>query len=199
VKIVNRLALFLALGLIAPACAHAADAPPPSPSLAYGNVNSLYDPGRYEIRGGFLASTWGPEGGTPDINGELVFPKFGRLSGWQDILIPRLQIGGMDNLVGRTSYAYAGALWTVNYERFFAEIFGGAAVHNGPLLNADLSLPSYGCRELYHVGANLGYRFDQNWSAMLTFDHASNGRPTLSNCPANTGLSLLGVRVGYSF
>jgi hypothetical protein len=40
---------------------------------------------------------------------------------------------------------------------------------------------------------------DQNWSAMITFDHASNGSPTLSNCRGNTGISVVGLRVGYAF
>jgi lipid A 3-O-deacylase len=179
--------------------AEAADVSPSPASSVNGGNNTFYDPTRFEIRGGFLASTWGPEAGTSDINGEVVFPKIVSVSGWQDVLIPRLHAGAMGNLAGRTSYAYGGALWTVNFGRVFTEVFGGGAVHNGPLLSADPNEPSYGCRELYHVGANLGYRFDQNWSAMITFDHASNGRPTISNCPANTGLSLLGVRVGYSF
>jgi lipid A 3-O-deacylase len=191
--------LVFALMASAPAFAYAADLKsPPLPSTS-GGANLLYDPSRFEIRGGFLASSSGPEAGTPDINGELVFPKFVSVAGWQDILIPRLHVGGMGNLAGRTSYAYAGGLWTVNFGRVFTEVFGGGAIHNGPLLSSDPREASYGCRELYHVGANLGYRFDQNWSAMLTFDHISNGRPTLSNCPANTGLSLLGLRVGYSF
>ena len=192
-----RFALFLALSLGAPAFAYAADAPASASSVSASTP--LYDPSRFEVRGGFLASSWGPEAGTPDINGELVFPKIVSVSGWQDVLIPRLHVGGMDNLVGRTSYVYAGGLWTVNFDRAFTEIFAGGAIHNGPLMSSVPGEASYGCRELYHVGANLGYRFDQNWSAMITFDHISNGRPTLSDCPANTGLSLLGVRVGYSF
>jgi hypothetical protein len=67
----------------------------------------------------------------------LVFPKIYTVPGWQDILIPRFHVGGMGNLGGRTSYGYAGALWTLNYDRYFTEVFFGGAVHDGPLLARD--------------------------------------------------------------
>jgi lipid A 3-O-deacylase len=179
---------------------HAADlASPPAPTIT---ASPGYSFDRFEMRGGVLSSVHTPEVGDVNLNDELVLPKFVRVSGWQDMLIPRLHVGGMGNVSGGTSYAYAGALWTVNFDRIFVEAFGGGAVHNGPLESPDplpRNQPSLGCRELYHVGANLGYRFDQNWSAMITFDHISNGRGVLSNCPENTGLSLVGLRVGYSF
>jgi hypothetical protein len=60
-----------------------------------------------KFAGGGLATIWGPEKGTADINGELVFPKIYSLPGWQDVLIPRFHVGGMGNVDGRTSYAYA--------------------------------------------------------------------------------------------
>jgi lipid A 3-O-deacylase len=107
-----------------------------------------------------------------------------------------LHVGGIGNVSGGPSFACAGALWTVNFYRIFVEAFGGGAVDNGPLENFDSlprNYPALGCRELYHVGANLGYRFDQNWSAIIIFDHISNGRGVLSNCPENTGLSLVGL------
>ena len=74
-----------------------------------------------------LVSFHAPEIGDINLNGELVFPKFVNVPGWQDILIPRLQIGGMGNVSGGTSYAYAGPVWTVNFDHVFAEIFGGGA------------------------------------------------------------------------
>jgi hypothetical protein len=201
----NRLRFVLAAALTVPGLAYAADAPPPSAPPVdiaenpFGSPIQFYDPTRFEVRGGGFASTWGPEKGSPDLNGELVAPKIFSLPGWQDILIPRLHVGGMGNLADKTSYAYAGALWTLNYDRYFTEAFFGGAVHDGPLRAANAGEPSLGCRVLYHVGANVGYRFDSHWSAMITFDHASNGEPTLSHCGANTGISVLGLRVGYGF
>jgi lipid A 3-O-deacylase len=195
---IRRICL-LALAFGVPGFANAADIPATPAAPASAPVVSFYNPSAFEVRGGALVSTWGPEEGSVDLNGELVFPKIFTVPGWQDILIPRFHVGGMGNLGGRTSYGYAGALWTLNYDRYFTEVFFGGAVHDGPLLARDSDEPSLGCRVLYHTGANIGYRFDQNWSAMITFDHASNGSPTLSNCRGNTGISVLGLRVGYSF
>jgi hypothetical protein len=62
----------------------------------------------YEFRAGVLGSTWGPEKGDPYLNGEVIFPKFLHAEGWADNFIPRLQLGGMGNLAGGTSYVYAG-------------------------------------------------------------------------------------------
>ena len=106
----------------------------------------------------------------------------------------------MVNLGGRTSYAYADGLWTVNFDRAFAEVFFGGLVHDGPLENhVDKNATALGCRELYHLGADLGYRFDQHWSVIATFEHGSNGEPVLSNCPQNRGINVAGVALGYSF
>jgi lipid A 3-O-deacylase len=193
-----RIGLSLACvpGLVA--TAFAADLPPPAAPVATVVANP-YSADQFEIRGGGLISTWKPETGDAYANVELVLPKPFSVSGWQALLLPRPHLGAMGNLAGGTSYAYAGALWTANYERTFAEVFFGGAVHNGPLHSVAPDQPSLGCRLLYHTGANLGYRFDQHWTMMVTFDHISNGEPTLSSCRSNTGLSELGVRVGYSF
>ncbi len=147
-----------------------------------------------------MYAPFGNEVGSSDVTAAVVFPKFVSLPGWQDLLIPRLRVGGVANVSGKTSYAYADGLWTVNFNRVFAEMFFGGLVHNGPLVNnVDENASALGCRELYHLGADLGYRFDQHWSVMATFEHGSNGEPTLSNCPQNRGLNVAGLSLGYSF
>ncbi len=187
-----------ALGIVG--SAYSADLPSaPAPTMP---ADASYSFDQLEIRGGPLVSFHAPEVGDINLNGELVLPKFVNVPGWQDILIPRLHVGGMGNVSDGTSYAYAGAVWTVNFDHVFAEVFGGGAVHNGPLESPDpgrQNEPSLGCRELFHVGGNVGYRFDQNWSVMITLDHISNGKGVLSDCRANGGLSLVGLRVGHSF
>ena len=194
-RFASCIALCLASGLGFVGFAYAADPDLSSAPTLPPNSTFSYDPNRFEIRGGFFDSTHGPDSGTADANGEVVFPKIFSAPGWQDVLIPRLSVGGMGSLAaGRTSYAYAGALWTVNFDRYFSEIFFGGSVHSGPPDQSYL-----GCQYLYHTGLNLGYRFDQNWSVMATFDHVSDGEPVLSDCPSNRGLNLFGVRVGYSF
>jgi hypothetical protein len=194
------LPLALALALSATSLAQAADLPPPDiPSTPAASV-PLYDPTKFEIRGGFFASPFGTEQGSTDVSAALVFPKVVSLPGWQDLLIPRLRVGGVVNLDGRTSYAYADGLWTLNVDRAFAEVFFGGLVHDGPLQNhVDENATALGCRELYHLGGDLGYRFDQHWSIIATFEHGSNGQPILSNCPQNRGLNVAGVALGYAF
>jgi len=194
----TRCKTMVLLALLALGSAHAADMAPASGAAPIASADA-YDPNRFEVRGGFLASTWKPLTGDPYANAEIVLPKLISAPGWQDLLLPRLHAGATGNLVGGPSYIYVGGLWTLNYDRYFAEAFFGGAVHNGPLRSVNPDQPSLGCRAAYHSGANLGYHFDSHWSVMVTFDHLSNGEPTLSHCSANTGLSELGVRVGYSF
>ena len=155
----------------------------------------------YEFRTGLLGSTWGPEKGDPYLNGEVIFPKFLHAQGWADTLIPRLQLGGMGNLAGGTSYIYAGPIWRANYDRIFADFSLGGAIHDGDTGRITDSNRNKigGCRIIYHVGTDIGYQLTRDWSAMLTFDHISNGSGTLSSCGSNEGVTVIGVRLGYTF
>jgi lipid A 3-O-deacylase len=168
----------------------------------------VYDLARPELRAGYMVgavvpffkNSLFPERGTSDANVELVLPKFWRASGWLDLLVPRLHLGATANLNGRTSYAYAGGLWTYDYTaRAFAELSLGGLVHNGQLTGNNPQLARLGCRELYEAGFNVGYRLSSRASLMLSFDHGSNGRTVLSDCPFNQGLDLFGLRFGYGF
>jgi hypothetical protein len=196
----SKFALPFALALSASTLAQAANLPLPDVAPTPATSVPLYDPTKYEIRGAFLESPFGVEKDTADASAALVFPKLVSLPGWQDFFIPRLRIGGVANLGGRTSYAYADGLWTLNVDRVFAELFFGGLVHNGPLQNhVDENATALGCRELYHMGADLGYRFDQHWSVIATYEHGSDGEPVMSHCPQNRGLNIAGVALGYSF
>jgi hypothetical protein len=196
----SRFALFLVIAVGASTIARADDLPSPVTPSAPAAPETLYDPTKYEIRGGFFAAPFGQEKGTTDINGSLVFPKFFSLPGWADGFVPRIRIGGTGNLGGRTSYAYVDNIWTVNIGRAFAEVFSGVLVHNGPLVNhIDEDATALGCRELYHLGFDLGYRFDPHWSVLATYEHGSNGEPIMSDCPQNRGINVAGVALGYSF
>jgi len=196
----SKLLFSLAVAVSASTIAQAADLPATLATPAPVATVPLYDPTKYQIRGGFLASPFGPERGSADGTVALVFPKFVILPGWEDLLVPRLRIGGVANFDGKTSYAYIDGLWTVNFNRAFAEVFFGGLVHNGPLENpVNVTANALGCRELYHLGAGVGYRFDQHWSVTATFEHGSNGEPLLSNCPVNRGLNVTGLALGYAF
>ena len=165
-----------------------------------------YDPSHSELRGGYLVGVplpllrtrYSPERGSSDLNLELVLRKWWRAAAARGALLPRLQLGGTVNLEGRTDFAYVGGLWSYDYTgRGFAELSLGGMVHDGQLTARDPRLARLGCRALYAVGVNLGYRLGVLSSLMLSFEHGSNGRHYLSECPANEGLNLLGIRFGY--
>jgi hypothetical protein len=160
---------------------------------------------RYEVRLGALAhGVWGVENGSVSLNGEFVAKKvwFYPVAPEWRWLIPRFHVGIMGNTGGKTSYAYAGGLWTYDVTRkLFAEIFLGGALHDGSLVGepVDPGRSGLGCRVEYHLGGSIGYRITPQWSAMVTLDHVSNGKGVWSNCQRNQGLNEVGVRVGYSF
>ena len=164
---------------------------------------------RFEIRGGAFVHGYDSfEGRTTDLNAELVFPE-PRLSEWPAdprwrFIVPRFHVGGMVNLNGKTSYAYAGVLWTLDLPfNFLVEGFVGGSVHNGALDNAIVNgMPTraaLGCRVLFHTGGSVGYRFNRQWTVMFTYDHLSNGNAVFGACSRNQGLTQLGGRIGYTF
>lgn len=188
--------------------------PTPSPVFAPQTVNSndgspLFDPHSFELRFGALAhGVGGVEQGTYDLSPEIVFPKFSFGQGqWWGVLIPRPHVGGLINLEGKTSAVYGGALWTIPLPyRFFAEVFLDGDLHNGYENNPPPGRAGLGCQYLFHDGGNLGYRINEHWSVMFTFDHQSNGHGIFgTSCDGmgsgtrNPGINDYGMRVGYSF
>ena len=180
-------------------------APPPPTPPAFG----FYDPYRVEVRfGGFLHGVGGNEKGTYDLNPELVLPRLPFYQGrWWSVFVPRPHLGALANLEGRTSAFYAGALWSfpLPYRTFF-EIFVDGAIHDGYQNNAPPGHSGLGCPALFHVGGSLGYAITAHWTAMVTFDHLSNGHYIFGvNCAGNIGptpnpgLNYWGGKIGYSF
>jgi hypothetical protein len=208
---IAAIAVLLGLGF-----AHAADLSPapPSPYVAppappVQPAAYFYNPYRTEIRlGGFFHGVGGAEKGTYDINPELVFPRLPLYQGqWWSMFVPRPHFGMLANLEGRTSSIYAGALWSfpLPYRTFF-EIFVDGAVHNGFQNNPPLGHSGLGCPALFHVGGSLGYAITDHWTAMVTFDHLSNGHYIFGiNCAGNVGptpnpgLNDWGAKIGYAF
>lgn len=197
--------------------AGAADLPAPAPDLstpwtpAPDGAPSRFSPwpfptpanevNSYEIRAGAFAHAIGStEAGGTDVNAELLLPRlpnyFNIPAEWQ-FFIPRPQFGAMIDTVGKTSYGYAGVVWTVNLlPSFFLEPMFGGAVHDG---NATaIPVPdenTLGCRVLFHTGMSGGYRLTDQWTVLLTWDHISNGHL----CEHNAGMNEYGVKLGYSF
>jgi len=185
-----------------------------SVSLLYAGVAAAAEPDaridsfrdRFEVRlGAGLHGIGSVERGSAAINAELIFPRPQWLAqtaapGWE-ALVPRPHIGAMVDFSGRTSYAYAGAVWTAMLtERMFVEGFFGGAIHDGSRAG---DLPNHrsplGCRLLFHAGGSLGYQLTARLRAMVTFDHVSNGNDVLHACVRNQGLNQYLIRVGYSF
>jgi hypothetical protein len=213
-----RVAPVVGLALFcAPGWANGADltpAPPPPPFVAPAPpppppVPGLYDPYRIEVRlGGFLHGVGGPEKGTYDLNPEIVFARLPLYQGqWWNVFVPRPHVGVLANLGGRTSAVYAGALWSfpLRYGTFF-ELFVDGAVHDGFHQFPPPGRTGLGCPALFHVGGSLGYAITEHWTAMLTFDHLSNGHVIFGlNCAGNVGptpnpgFNNWGAKVGYAF
>ncbi len=139
-----------------------------------------------------LWSGFQAEQNSADINVEaLLSPSLAFLGG-----TIRPAIGGSISTVGATSDAYIDARW--QYETPSGIFFGlglGAAIHNGQLKLEDWDRKALGSRVLFHIPAEVGYRFDDHNSLSVYFEHMSNAY-TVS---PNEGMDRLGIRYGYRF
>jgi hypothetical protein len=158
---------------------------------------------QYEFRMGALyhgAGFLGPttEAGGVDLNLEVLSPRLGLGQGtpWA-FLSPRLMAGGTLNFGGETSIGYAGFAWTWDITRnWYIEPTFGGAVHNGQLdVPASSGHLSLGCHELFRPSLSSGYRLNERWSVILTWEHISNA----NLCSRNAGLNNLGAKIGFAF
>lgn len=108
----------------------------------------------------------------------------------------RPAIGGSINTDGGTSKGYIDARWEIETPSgiFFA-LGLGAAIHDGNIDPIDPGKKALGSRVLFHIPAEIGWRFDGHNSVSLYFEHISNGYTQDSN----EGLDSLGARYGYKF
>lgn len=108
----------------------------------------------------------------------------------------RPAIGASVNTDGGTSKAYIDARWQVETPSgiFFA-LGLGAAIHDGEIDPVDPAKKALGARVLFHIPAEIGWRWDGHNSVSFYFEHISNGYTQDSN----EGLDSLGVRYGYKF
>jgi lipid A 3-O-deacylase len=149
-----------------------------------------------EVRGGVFAHSVEPsndEAGA-DLNLELLFRKpAARYDNpvLDFALRPRVHIGASVNTAGDTNQVYAGLSWDVQLmPRVSLELTFGGALHDGP---TGTEADSYGCSLNFRESASLGYALDERWTVYGTVAHMSNG----SLCDRNTGLTSVGVRLGY--
>ena len=108
----------------------------------------------------------------------------------------RPAIGGSINTDGGTSKGYIDARWEIETPSgiFFA-LGLGAAIHDGNIDPIDPGKKALGSRVLFHIPAEIGWRFDGHNSVSIYFEHISNGYTQDSN----EGLDSLGARYGYKF
>lgn len=127
-----------------------------------------------------------------DVNVEVLFGPHIELL-WGTL---RPAIGATINTRGATSKAYVDARWEIESPTgiFFA-LGLGAAVHDGNLGASDPDRKALGSRILFHIPAELGWRWDGHNSISLYFEHISNGYTQ----DYNEGLDAIGVRYGYRF
>ncbi len=152
-----------------------------------------------ELRvGASVQDPWGPEAGSANITGEILFAKpFTTADLFTSYFVPRPHLGGSLNTRGDTSFAYAGLTWTIDVTpRFFVEASFGGAVHNGKTGDVvPVDRAALGCSPLFRESGSIGYRLSANWSVIATVEHLSNA----GACGQNRGLTNIGARLGYTF
>lgn len=150
--------------------------------------------GTLELRLGVLShDPGGPESGSADLAGDMLIA----LPAPKHWALPRLQIGGILNLAGRTNIAHAGLNWQLPItNRVFIEAGFGLAAHDGASGHASAHGQSaMGCRYAFRETLGLGYRLGSGWSVVASVEHLSNG----GLCARNRGLTHAGLQMGYTF
>lgn len=145
-----------------------------------------------------------------DINGEVRFHQIDWFTDqaspdWAKLILdPRPTLGASINTSGGTSAEYFGLTWGVTYannlfkpnDSVFGELGFGGAFQDGRVgPGGDPNQIDFSTRALFHLSADLGYRFDPHIGLSVYFEHYSNGglaRP-------NPGLNNIGLRLGYRF
>lgn len=155
-----------------------------------------------EVRGGIVAQGWGGQGADKEqgasVNGEIVFRSPDILSA---VLAPRPVIGATIAFDSdATSQIYAGLDWRFDLsDRFYVNGGVGGAVHNGETGPFDQARQNstvfLGCRALFRLSADVGFRITERVNASVYWAHLSNA----GLCADNEGLDNLGARIGWAF
>jgi lipid A 3-O-deacylase len=164
---------------------------PSGPTLAGGLID--------EVKIGVLAhdvpdlwSGFQAEPDSADINVEAIFsPSIAFLGG-----TIRPALGASINTQGYTSNVYLDARWQLEMNcGVFLGLGVGGTVHDGQLELKNADEKALGSRILFHIPAEIGYRFDAHNSLSAYFEHMSNAYTV----DPNEGMDRLGVRYGYRF
>jgi lipid A 3-O-deacylase len=179
-------------------------APPPAPVIAPPAVTF---PGTYidivdEVRVGVFAHNWIHNEDAPvDASVELLSsplplpgPADNPWFGW--FFRPRINLGGMINTGGKTSYGFTGLTWRIPiYQRFFFEGEFGGSVNNGPE-HPEVGRIFMGCPINFRESGGFGYQLTSNIDIIASIEHNSHATFCTHIDP---GITDVGVRVGYKF
>jgi hypothetical protein len=160
-----------------------------------------------EIRVGAFAHNWIHDENAPvDVSIEalsspLAFPGYN--SSWvvgnpwvSWFFQPRLNLGGMINTGGKTSYGFGGFNWRIPIVgKFFFEGELGGAANNAPDWH-ERGRVDMGCTFAFRESGGFGFQFSDHWDAIGSIEHVSHA----SFCgKTNPGLTQVGLRIGYRF
>lgn len=165
--------------------------------LAASTAARAQSPSIDEVRFGVLAhSVEGSNAETGvDVNLEVLFnrARYTYNNAWLDLILrPRVHVGASINTAGDTSQLYTGFTWDVKLaQKWSAELSLGGSLHDGPTGGGHQD--SYGCPVNFRESVSLGYALDSRWTVYGTVAHMSNA----SLCDHNTGITSVGVRLGY--
>lgn len=155
-----------------------------------------------EVRGGvYLQGCCGFGSDKEDgaaFNGEVLFdsPRVLTILG-----APRPLIGAtIATDSDATSQIYSGLEWKIDISRWFVAAGAGLTLHNGetdtydPVADAARVSDTVflGCRVLFRIAGDVGYRVTDRVSASFHWNHISNAEL----CRNNEGLDQMGFRIG---
>lgn len=110
---------------------------------------------------------------------------------------PRPEVGVTINTHGEDHLVHAGLTWQLpifDTPLYLEGTFGAAGVV-GFTTNAPSGRRNYGCQVNFYERFGVGTHIGEHATATLTYEHTSNA----GLCPANAGLSNLGLRLGWQF
>jgi lipid A 3-O-deacylase len=170
--------------------------PPPAPEPA-PYINFFQ-----ELRLGVFAHNWIHDEGAPvDVSVELLSsalplpgPSDNPYFGW--FFRPRINVGGMINTGGKTSYAFTGLTWRIPiYGPVFFEGEFGGSVNNGPE-HPEEDRIFMGCPINFRESGGFGVQLTSNIDIIASVEHNSHATFCTHIDP---GITDVGVRVGYKF
>jgi lipid A 3-O-deacylase len=103
-----------------------------------------------------------------------------------------------------TSQVYTGLEWKLELgSKWFVAVSPGFSIHNGetdmfdPIVDAGRvdETVFYGCRVLFRIAGDVGYRLTDRISASFHWNHISNA----GLCTDNEGMDQIGARLGLRF